>query len=108
MVKKIDRDQSRFRKIVGGKIRENLRRYVTHGEMIGRKGRDVVSIPIPKLDVPHFRYGQNGSGGVGQGEGEEARGPDQGQRPLPRGRRDFPAEVERVSTPPDELYAPDS
>ena len=71
MVKTIDRDQSRFRKIVGGKIRENLRRYVTHGEMIGRKGRDLVSIPIPKLDVPHFRYGQNGSGGVGQGEGEE-------------------------------------
>jgi uncharacterized sporulation protein YeaH/YhbH (DUF444 family) len=37
--------------------------------MIGRKGRDLVSIPIPQLDVPHFRYGQNGSGGVGQGDG---------------------------------------
>ena len=30
MVKTIDRDQSRFRKIVGGKIRENLRRYVNN------------------------------------------------------------------------------
>jgi uncharacterized sporulation protein YeaH/YhbH (DUF444 family) len=39
--------------------------------MIGRKGRDLVSIPVPSLDVPHFQYGQNGSGGVGQGEGEE-------------------------------------
>lgn len=68
---KIERDHSRFREIVRGKIRENLRKYVTHGEMIGRKGRDLVSIPLPQLDVPHFRYGKNGSGGVGQGEGEE-------------------------------------
>ena len=70
MVMKIDRDASRFKQIVRGKIRENLRKYVTHGEMIGRKGRDLVSIPLPQLDVPHFRYGQNGSGGVGQGDGE--------------------------------------
>jgi len=26
--------------------------------------------PLPQLDVPHFRYGQNGRGGVGQGDGE--------------------------------------
>ena len=39
-------DQSRFKQIVRGKIRQNLRKYVTHGEMIGRKGRDLVSIPI--------------------------------------------------------------
>jgi len=81
MTTKIDRDATRFRQIVRGKIRENLRKYVSHGEMIGRKGRDYVSIPIPKLDVPHFRYGQN-RGGVGQGEGEEgqpvARGEDDG------------------------------
>ena len=70
MVMKIDRDASRFKQIVRGKIRENLRKYVTHGEMIGRKGKDLVSIPLPQLDVPHFRYGQNGRGGVGQGEGE--------------------------------------
>lgn len=70
MVLKIDRDASRFKQIVRGKIRENLRKYVTHGEMIGRKGKDLVSIPLPQLDVPHFRYGQNGRGGVGQGEGE--------------------------------------
>ena len=70
MVMKIDRDASRFKQIVRGKIRENLRKYVTHGEMIGRKGNDLVSIPLPQLDVPHFRYGQNGRGGVGTGEGE--------------------------------------
>jgi hypothetical protein len=69
MVMKIDRDATRFKQIVRGKIRENLRKYITHGEMIGRKGRDLVSIPVPQLDVPHFRYGRN-QGGVGQGDGE--------------------------------------
>jgi uncharacterized protein len=70
MVLNIDQDHRRFREIVRGKIRENLRKYITHGEMIGRKGRELISIPLPQLDVPHFRYGKNGSGGVGQGDGE--------------------------------------
>jgi sporulation protein YhbH len=80
MAMKIERDERRFRHIVRGKIRDNLRKYITHDEMIGRKGRDLVSIPVPYLDVPHFRFGKNGSGGVGQGDGEEgtpiARGDD--------------------------------
>jgi len=70
MSTQIERDQGRFKKIVRGKVRENLRKYITHGEMIGRKGRDLVSIPVPQLDIPRFRFGQNGSGGVGQGDGE--------------------------------------
>jgi sporulation protein YhbH len=70
MSTKIERDATRFRQIVRGKIRENLRHYVSHGEMIGRKGRDLVSIPVPHLDVPRFRYGDNKSGGVGRGDGE--------------------------------------
>jgi hypothetical protein len=68
---RIEHDLTRFKQIVRGKIRQNLRKYVTHGELIGRKGHDLVSIPLPQLDVPHFRYGKNGSGGVGQGAGEE-------------------------------------
>jgi sporulation protein YhbH len=82
MASRIERDATRFKHIVRGKIRDNMRKYVTHGEMIGRKGRDIVSIPIPQLDVPRFRYGRNKSGGVGQGEGEPgqpvARGDDEG------------------------------
>src|SRR5258708_16855458 len=82
MYMKIDRDQSRFKQIVKGKIRQNLRKYVTHGELIGRKGRDLVSIPVPQLDVPHFRYGQNGSGRAGQGAGAEGT-PDAPGPPQP-------------------------
>src|SRR5262249_18807340 len=76
---RIEHDLSRFKQIVRGKIRQNMRKYVTHGEMIGRKGRDLVSIPLPQLDIPHFRYGKNGSGGVGQGNGNEGDKVGQGE-----------------------------
>ena len=65
---KIERDRRRFQQIVRGKIRSNLRKYVNHGEMIGRKGKDLVSIPVPQLDVPHFRHGSNQGVGAGPGD----------------------------------------
>jgi uncharacterized sporulation protein YeaH/YhbH (DUF444 family) len=70
MSQKIDQDQRRFREIVRGKIKQNLRKYITQGEMLGKKGKEVVSIPLPQIDIPHFRYGQKQSGGVGQGDGQ--------------------------------------
>jgi len=67
---KIDQDHSRFRNIVRGRIRQNLRRYISQGKMLGRKGKDVVSIPIPQIDIPRFTFGEKQSGGAGQGDGE--------------------------------------
>jgi uncharacterized protein len=67
---KIDQDHSRFRAIVRGKIRQNLRKYISQGELIGRKGKDLVSIPIPQIDIPRFRFGDKQQGGAGQGDGE--------------------------------------
>lgn len=81
MTRSIDRDTQRFKDIVRGKVRENLKHYVNHGEMLGRKGREIVSIPVPNIDVPHFRHGQSGSGGVGQGEGDEGDAVGRGQQP---------------------------
>ncbi len=66
---KIDQDHSRFRAIVRGRIRDNLKRYISHGELIGRKGKDLVSIPIPQIDIPRFRFGEKQQGGTGQGDG---------------------------------------
>lgn len=70
MTRSIDRDFQRFNEIVRGKIRKDLKQYITHGEMLGRKGRETVSIPVPNIDIPHFQHGNKGSGGTGQGEGE--------------------------------------
>src|SRR5216684_3993283 len=38
--------------------------------MIGKKGKDLITIPVPSIDIPHFRYGHKDQGGVGQGDGE--------------------------------------
>jgi uncharacterized sporulation protein YeaH/YhbH (DUF444 family) len=67
---KIERDLHRFRKIVRGKVKSDLSKYISRGEMIGKKGNDLVSIPIPSIDIPQFRYGKKNSGGVGVGDGD--------------------------------------
>lgn len=71
MSQKIDQDHSRFRKIVRGKIKENLRRYISNGELLGREGKRNVSIPLPRVEIPRFRFGDKQQGGVGQGDGDE-------------------------------------
>jgi len=67
---KIEKDLQRFRKIVRGKVKSNLSKYIGKGEMIGKKGNDLVSIPIPSINPPQFRFGQKNSGGVGVGDGQ--------------------------------------
>jgi uncharacterized sporulation protein YeaH/YhbH (DUF444 family) len=67
---KIKQDHARFRDIVRGRIKQNLKKYVQKGEMLGKKGKDYVTIPVPTIDIPHFRFGERSQGGVGQGEGE--------------------------------------
>ncbi len=68
---RIRRDHTRFKKIVRGSIKKHLKQYITKGELIGRQGKKFVSIPIPQIEIPRFHFGDNGSGGVGQGDGEE-------------------------------------
>lgn len=70
MIAGIKRDHLRFKQIVKGKIKQNLRKYITQGELIGRQGKDYVSIPIPQIDLPRFKFGRRQMGGVGQGEGQ--------------------------------------
>lgn len=70
MIQRIEADKNRFREIVRGKVRRDFRQYITRGELIGKKGKDVVSIPVPQIDIPRFQYGAKQVGGVGQGKGE--------------------------------------
>src|SRR5690606_15583561 len=70
MIKRIERDRRRFEEIVRGKIKQDLKRHLTRGELIGRRGKELVSIPIPQIELPRFRYGRREMGGVGQGPGE--------------------------------------
>ena len=70
MVQRIDRDLQRFRRIVRGHIKKGLRKYMSTGELLGKKGKNVVSIPIRQIELPTFRHETRKKGGVGQGEGE--------------------------------------
>ncbi|MCX7664668.1 MAG: DUF444 family protein [Gemmataceae bacterium] len=70
MSQRIERDLQRFRKIVRGKVKSDLQKYVSRGELIGKKGKDFVSIPLPQIQIPQFQYGKKNSGGVGSGPGQ--------------------------------------
>ncbi len=68
---KIEQDYNRFKQIVRGKIRKELRKFITKGELIGKQGKELISIPLPQIEIPHITYGQQQTGGVGQGSGQE-------------------------------------
>jgi len=70
MLRKIERDVKRFKQIVRGIIKKEFRKYLTESELIGKQGKHLVSIPLPQIEIPRFRYGAKEAGGVGQGEGE--------------------------------------
>ena len=70
MVLNIEQDYLRFRQIVRGKIKQDLKKYISQGELIDKKGKDFVSIPIPQIEMPSVRFGRRNTGGGGQGEGE--------------------------------------
>ncbi len=78
-------DHNRFKDIIRGRIKQNFKKYVTHGEMIGKQENEFVKIPVSSIDLPKFKYGPKQSGGVGQGkgdsgdniEGQEAQGSNQ-------------------------------
>lgn len=70
MVLQINNDHQRFRKIVKGRIRKDLRKFLTRSELIGREGKKLISIPVHGIDIPHFKYGDNNDSGVGKGEGK--------------------------------------
>jgi uncharacterized sporulation protein YeaH/YhbH (DUF444 family) len=71
LARRIDQDVGRFRRIVRGEVRRTLRKYISQGELLGRAGKDAVSIPLPRIRIPRFTFGDNRGSGVGMGEGAE-------------------------------------
>ena len=71
LIRSIHKDHARFREIVRGRVRDGLRQYISRGEMIGKKGDQIISIPVPQIDLPRFRLGGSKGQGSGQGDGSE-------------------------------------
>ena len=78
-MERIDSDKSRFREIVRGRIRKNLKKYISSGELIGKQGKDLVHVPVPQIDLPRFKFGARDNGGMGQGEGDPGDPVSQGE-----------------------------
>lgn len=72
-LRRIDRDLGRFRSIVRGEVRRNLKQYVQRGDLVAREGGRTVRVPLPEIRLPRFVFGERG-GGVGQGEGQPGDG----------------------------------
>ena len=102
MVLKIEKDHQRFRQIVKGRIREDLRKFLTKGELIGKEGKHLISIPVRGIDLPHFRYGDN-SGGVGAGDGKEGDVVGKGQGKGSQGGTEQGQHIMEVDLSLDEL-----
>lgn len=66
----IKQDHNRFKDIIKGRIKRNFKKYISQGEMIGKREKEYVSIPLPSIEIPRFKYGPKDMGGVGQGEGD--------------------------------------
>jgi sporulation protein YhbH len=115
---KIKQDHQRFKQIVRGKIKDNLRDYMSEGELTGQKGGDTVKVPLPRIDLPEFQYGDKESGGVGMGdgevgdvigEGEEAPGQEPGEAGQQEGEKSREVDVtleELAEIMGDELELP--
>jgi sporulation protein YhbH len=97
----IKRDHGRFKDIVSGKIRQNLKKFISNGELIGKKGDEFVSIPIPSIELPRFVFGKNQGSKMGQGkgnpgdpvEGEEQEGGDPKEAGNQEGKHELEVDV---------------
>jgi uncharacterized sporulation protein YeaH/YhbH (DUF444 family) len=66
----IDSDLGRFKDIVKGKVRKNLKKFMADGSLTGQTGGGkLIKIPLPGISIPHFTFGGK-NGGAGQGDGE--------------------------------------
>ena len=55
---RIKQDHSRFRDIVRGKVRDNLKQYISNGELMGKQGGKAVKYPYRKLIYLVFALAQ--------------------------------------------------
>lgn len=72
MPKKIQKDQQQYRKIISGKFRKNLSKLIDSGGFTALRpdGKGRIIVPHPKINTPHFVYGENNQG-IGRGSGKK-------------------------------------
>ena len=71
MPRRIEEDHKDFRDVVSGRIRRALKKFIKSGQIVRNRGKNgKIAITIPKIDIPHIVYGNNGEG-AGRGGGKD-------------------------------------
>jgi uncharacterized sporulation protein YeaH/YhbH (DUF444 family) len=83
MPKRIKEDHKKFRDVISGRTRRELKRLIKSGSIVRQRPKGgKMTISIPEIEIPHFVFGDT-KNGVGRGPGEEGdvvgRDPQQGQ-----------------------------
>jgi uncharacterized protein len=74
MTRRIHEDHKEFHDVYAGRKRKELKKYIKNGNIFRNRGKDgKIILTIPKIDIPHIVFGDNGSGGIGRGEGEDGK-----------------------------------
>jgi len=69
--KRIQEDHKRFRDVVSGRTRRELKRLIKSGAIVRQRPKGgKVTISIPQIDIPHFVHGDSGEG-IGRGPGKK-------------------------------------
>lgn len=105
MPKRIHEDHKKFRDVISGRTRKELKRLIKSGAIVRQRPRGgKVSISIPQIDIPHFVHGDTGDG-VGRGPGKD--GEVIGRDPQPgqggQGAGDTPGEGIQITIDLDDV-----
>jgi uncharacterized sporulation protein YeaH/YhbH (DUF444 family) len=69
--RRIEEDHKDFRDVYSGKIRKELKKWISNGSIFRHRGDGKrVRINIPRIDIPHIVYG-GGNEGIGRGLGKK-------------------------------------
>lgn len=64
----INQDLNRFKQVLKNNVKNNLGKHASSENLISQKDGKIIKIPIDRIDLPRFVYGNN-QGGAGQGDG---------------------------------------
>lgn len=70
MSKRIDLDAQRFKQIVKGQVRKNLREFVSSSNIKIQRDGKTLSLPLHEIDIPKLRFDDKKAGGLSMGDGD--------------------------------------
>jgi uncharacterized sporulation protein YeaH/YhbH (DUF444 family) len=82
----MDSDLGRFKNIVKGKVRQDMKRFVSSNNFNASVAGKIIKVPLSDIDLPKFSFGQNGGAGSGPGEIGDGLGDGSGKNGKGKGK----------------------